>query len=258
MNEALPLILPAFIAGLLTFLAPCTLPLVPAYLGFISGSSAKDLQNPAKNKQIRKRVIFNGIFYVLGFSAVFIGLGVLFGLGGVALAQYQLLLTRIGGVFVLFFGLYLMGVFGWIPGLKQLLSSEHRFRLPSSLTPGTPSSSFIFGATFAFGWTPCVGPILGSILLLASSTATVGQGAFPLSVFSFGLALPFLLIAIGIGHASETIKKLSKILPYVSFIGGLFLLFLGILLISNSMSIWLTWTYEAFRVFQYERLLDYL
>lgn len=252
------LILPAFIAGLLTFLAPCTLPLVPAYLGFISGASAKDLQDPTKLKCIRRRVLWNGLFYVLGFSAVFVGLGVVFGLGGVALAKYQLLLTRIGGGFVIFFALYLMNILDKIPGLKQILSAEHRMKLPQSLKPGSPSSSFIFGATFAFGWTPCVGPILGSILLLASSTATVLQGAFLLSVFSLGLAIPFLLIALGIGHASETVKKLSKILPYISFIGGVFLLFLGILLVTNSMGIWLTWAYELFSFFEYEALLDYL
>lgn len=252
------LIFPAFIAGLLTFLAPCTLPLVPAYLGFISGASAKDLQDPAKLKSIRRRVLWNGLFYVLGFSAIFVGLGVIFGLGGVALAKYQLILTRVGGAFVIFFALYLMNILDKIPGLKQLLSSEHRMRLPQSLKPGSPSSSFIFGATFAFGWTPCVGPILGSILLLASSTATMLQGAFLLSVFSLGLAIPFLLIALGIGHASETVKKLSKILPYISFIGGVFLLFLGILLVTNSMGIWLTWAYEVFSFFEYEALLDYL
>ncbi|MDG1949627.1 MAG: cytochrome c biogenesis protein CcdA [bacterium] len=256
--DSVSLILPAFIAGLLTFLAPCTLPLVPAYLGFISGASAKDLQDPTKLQSIRRRVLWNGLFYVLGFSAVFVGLGVVFGLGGVALAKYQVLMTRVGGGFVIFFALYLMNILDKIPGLKQLLSSEHRMKLPASLKPGSPSSSFIFGATFAFGWTPCVGPILGSILLLASSTATVLQGAFLLSVFSLGLAIPFLLLALGIGHASDTVKKLSKILPYISFIGGVFLLFLGVLLVTDSMGIWLTWTYELFSFFEYEALLDYL
>lgn len=258
MDSLFALTIPAFIAGLLTFLAPCTLPLVPAYLGFISGASAKDLADPTKQAGIRKKVIFNGVFYVLGFSAVFVGLGVIFGLGGVALAKYQLILTRVGGVFVIFFALYLMHVLDKIPGLKTILSAEKRMRLPKSLTPGTPSSSFVFGATFAFGWTPCVGPILGSILLLASSTATVGQGAFLLSVFSLGLALPFLIIAVGIGHASTTVQKLSKILPYISFIGGVFLLFLGILLVTDSMALWLGWAYQVFSFFEYERLLDYL
>ncbi|NQV89357.1 MAG: sulfite exporter TauE/SafE family protein [Parcubacteria group bacterium] len=258
MENILPLIIPAFIAGALTILAPCTLPLVPAYLGFISGASAKDMQDPTKMLAIRKRVFINGIFYVLGFSFVFVGLGILFGLGGVALAKYQTVLTRIGGGFIVFFGLYLMGVMDKIPGLRRLLSTEHRFHLPSSLTPGTPHSSFLFGATFAFGWTPCVGPILGSILLLASSTSTALQGAILLSVFSLGLATPFLIIAYGVGHASHTIKKLSKVLPYISFIGGAFLLMLGVLLLTGSLGIWLSWSFQFLEVFDYERLLDYL
>ena len=258
MQEALPLILPAFIAGILTFLAPCTLPLVPAYLGFISGASAKDMQDPSKVSQIRKKVFLNGIFYVLGFSVVFVALGIVFGLGGVALAKYQTLLTKIGGGFILFFGLYLLGVLDKIPGLKTLLSVEHRMKLPQSLVPGTGSSSFIFGATFAFGWTPCVGPILGSILLLASSTTTVYQGAFLLSVFSLGLAIPFLLLALGIGHASKTVHKLSKILPYISAIGGIFLIILGILLLTDSLGVWLGWSYQLLGQFGYELILDYL
>jgi cytochrome c-type biogenesis protein len=258
MTDAISLIIPAFIAGLLTFLAPCTLPLVPAYLGFISGSSAKDLQDESKRSVIRRRVMLNGVFYVLGFSFVFIGLGVLFGLGGVFLAKYQLLMTRIGGAFIIFFAMYLMHVFDRVPFLRTLLSSEHRLRLPKGLRPGTTWSSFIFGATFAFGWTPCVGPILGSILLLASSTSTVIQSTMLLAVFSLGLALPFLLIAYGIGQASQTIKKLSRVLPYISFIGGLFLLFLGVLLVTDSMGIWLTWAYEFFSFLEYEALLDYL
>lgn len=251
------LLIPAFIAGLLTFLAPCTLPLVPAYLGFISGASAKDLQDPAKWNIIRRRVFQNGLFYVMGFSAVFIGLGILFGVGGSALAGFQLVLAQVGGVFVIFFALYLMHVFDRIPSLRFLFS-EKRVPILNKLTPGNPASSFVFGATFAFGWTPCVGPILGSILLLASSTATAVQGAILLAVFSLGLALPFLVIALGIGHASHTIRSLSFVLPYISFIGGVFLLFLGVLLLTNSMGIWLTWVYEAFRGVGYNRLLDYL
>jgi len=258
MPDTLSLLLPAFIAGILTFLAPCTLPLVPAYLGFISGSSAKDFQNIALRPVIRRRVLFNGVFYVLGFSLVFVCLGVLFGVGGAVLAQYQHVLVKIGGGFVLFFGLYLIGIFEKISFLQVTLSSEHRFRFAHWLRPGSATSSFILGATFAFGWTPCVGPILGSILLLASSTGTVWQGAFLLSIFSLGLAIPFLLIAAGVGHATQTIQKLSRVLPYVSFIGGVMLITLGVLLFTDQLGIWLSWSYGFLEVFQYERLLDYL
>ena len=252
------LIIPAFIAGLITFLAPCTLPLVPAYLGFISGASAKDLLHPEKSKHIRLRVIKNGLFYVFGFSAVFILLGVLFGIGGSALIHYRDVLSRVGGVFIIFFGLYLIGVFEKIKPVARLLTREFHLPLIKHLHPGTPGSSLLFGATFAFGWTPCVGPILGSVLLLASTSATVVQGATLLTVFSLGLAVPFMLLAVGIAHASETIKKLSHILPYISTIGGIFLLILGMMLLTNTISLWLGWSYEAFKFIGYDRLLEYL
>jgi len=253
----LTLIIPAFIAGLLTFLAPCTLPLVPAYLGFISGVSAKDLQHPEKTSKIRKRVLTNALFYIVGFSSVFILLGLLFGLGGAALVHYRIILSRIGGVFILFFAAYLLGLFERSKRFSQWFSQEHRFVL-RNLHPGSPLSAFLFGATFAFGWTPCIGPILGSVLLLASTTATVVQGAFLLLVFSTGLAVPFLVLALGIAHAAETVKTLNRFLPYVSFLGGIFLLILGILLVTDSLSLWLEWVYQAFQFINYDVLLRYL
>lgn len=258
MLDASSLIVPAFIAGLLTFLAPCTLPLVPAYLGFISGASAKDMRDPRLATVIRRRVLRNGVFYVLGFSSVFIALGVLFGMGGATLVTYQRVLIKVGGAFILFFGLYLVGALDRVPFIHKLLTTEKRFHLGATLKPGTASSSFIFGATFALGWTPCVGPILGSILFLASATATVFQGAWLLSIFSLGLAIPFLLIAWGVGHTTQTVRRLSRVLPYVSLAGGVLLILLGILLLTDQLGLWLSWTYRLFEVFQYERLLDYL
>ncbi|MEK7615265.1 MAG: cytochrome c biogenesis protein CcdA [Patescibacteria group bacterium] len=253
----LGLIIPAFIAGLLTFFAPCTLPLVPAYLGFISGASAKELQDQTKRSDIRKRVLLNGLFYVIGFSVVFVLLGILFGLGGAALEKYNRILSRIGGVFIIFFALYLMHVFDAIPATK-FLASEKRLSAFHKLKPGSPLSSFLFGATFAFGWTPCIGPILASILFLASSTATVVQGAFLLAIFSLGLAIPFLLIAFAIGHAGRIVHNLSAILPYVSFIGGVFLLALGILLLTGNLHFWLMWIYHTIPFVESQRFLNYL
>lgn len=254
--EVTTLIIPAFIAGLITFLAPCTLPLVPAYLGFISGVSLSDLKDPKKAGKARGKIFFNAIMYVVGFSVVFIVLGSLFGLGGGALAKYRVLLSRIGGIFIILFGLYMLHVFK-IPGLN-FLNNEQRFKPGKWLKPGKPVSSFIFGATFAFGWTPCVGPILGSILLLASSTATVASGAFLLTVFSLGLALPFLLIAIGIGSASNYVKKFEKYMSVVSIIGGIFLIALGYLVLTDQLAFWFSTVYQWFSFINYDRLLDFL
>lgn len=247
------LIIPAFVAGILTFLAPCTLPLVPGYLGFISGVSAQDLKDPLKSKSARRKIFLNGLLFVIGFSFIFILLGSLFGLGGSALVEYRLWLSRIGGIFVMLFGLFMIGVLR-----LPFLNIEKHLTGVKALKPGNPTNSLIFGATFAFGWTPCVGPILGSILTLAAASATVGQGAFLLSVFSLGLALPFLLIAGGIGSASNYIAKLSKYLNVISIVGGVFLIFLGILLFTNKLGVWVAYFYQWFDFINYERLLDYL
>lgn len=252
----LSLIIPAFIAGILTFLAPCTLPLVPGYLGFISGVSVKDLDDPKKVPTIKRKVLKNGIFYVIGFSLVFIIMGSVFGLAGSFLAQNRVWLSRIGGVFVIFFGLYLMHIFN-LP-VFSFMNRERKFNVISKLTPGDPLSSLIFGATFAFGWTPCVGPVLGSILLLASTSGTVFQGAFLLLVFSIGLGIPFIIMALALGHATGYIKKLSKYLNVISFVGGVFLVFLGILLVSDNLSIWVSYFYQLFDMLGYEAILDYL
>ncbi len=190
------LVIAAFVAGLFTFLAPCTLPLVPAYLAFISGVSLKDLADDNKARAARRKILANSLLYVLGFSVVFIFFGILFGVGGESLRQYRPMLQRIGGILVIFFGLYMMKVFR-LPGF-QFLDSERRFPAARIIKPGNPLSSFLFGSVFALGWTPCIGPILGSILTLAAASATVVQGGLLLAVFSLGLGVPFIAIAAGI------------------------------------------------------------
>lgn len=248
-----PSIILAFTAGVLTFLAPCTLPLVPAYLGFISGVSLLDLQDPQKVKSVRRKIFFNGLLFVIGFSFVFILLGSLFGLGGAALIQYRIWLSRIGGIFIIFFGLFMIGVLR-----LPFMNVEKHIGGIKALKPGNPVSSLMFGATFAFGWTPCIGPILGSILTVAAASSTVGQGAFLLCVFSLGLAVPFLVVALGIGSASMYIAKVSKFLTPISIVGGLFLVFLGILLLTDELRIWTTYFYRWFDFINYKQLLDYL
>lgn len=247
------LFIPAFIAGLLTFLAPCTLPLVPAYLGFISGASLDDLKNPILAKRARGKIFLNGLAFVVGWSIVFITLGTLAGFAGSALVPYRLWLTRIGGGFVIMFGLFMLNVLK-IP----FLAREVAFRPPAIFERGRAANSLILGSAFGLGWTPCVGPILGSILLLASTTATAVQGALLLSVFSFGLAIPFLAIAAGIGSASRVIARASGFLNVVSIVGGLLLVGIGFLMLTGNMPLLISYGYRWFRFINYERLLDYL
>ena len=191
--------------------------------------------------------------YVLGFSIVFILFGSLFGLGGAVLYKYRSLLGRLGGVLVIFFGLVMLGAIKF-----NFLYSDKRFHLSNSLVPGRLSSSFLLGATFAFGWTPCVGPILGSVLTLAAASATVYKGMLLLAVFSSGLALPFLAAALGGGWAMAKLKSFNKYLHIVSVVGGVVLVIFGLMLVFNVFSAWAGYVFNRLDFLQYERLINYL
>ncbi|HEY4505920.1 MAG TPA: cytochrome c biogenesis protein CcdA [Candidatus Paceibacterota bacterium] len=248
----------AFVAGLLTFLAPCTLPIVPGYIGFISGVSAKDSSGSGK-----RRIALNGLTFVLGFSFVFILVGSLAGLIGTTLVEYRLWLTRIGGILVILFGFFMLGVFSALGrsafgGKISVLFIDKRMSIPKFLKVGHPSSSVVIGAAFAFGWTPCIGPILGSVLLLAGASSTVLQGIWLLAVFSLGLGLPFLLVAFAFSAATKYISAITPYLKYVSIVGGIFLILLGVLLITDNFGVVIQYGYGLFDFLNYDRLLDYL
>lgn len=242
-----------FFAGLLTFLAPCTLPLVPAYLGFISGVDQKALKDPNTATAARKTIFRNGLAFILGFTLIFILFGVLAGLAGNALAPFRLWLGRIGGVLVILFGLFMLGFFK-----LPLLQTDKRIPIPSWLTLGKPSSSLFIGGAFAFGWTPCVGPLLGSILLLAGTSGTALTGGLLLTVFSVGLAIPFIAIAAAFTKATRYIDKISKYLKAVSVVGGVFLILLGVLLVTDNFGLTIQYGYTLFEFINYDRLLDFL
>jgi cytochrome c-type biogenesis protein len=237
-----PLIIPSFIAGLFTFLAPCTLPLVPAYLAFISGTSAG-----------KRRVFQNALFFVLGFSAVFILFGLLAGSIGGFFIESRIWISHIGGIFIILFGLFMLGVLK-IP----FFAAEKKLFIKSPFTKGTYLNSLILGVIFGAGWTPCVGPVLGSVLLLASQIATAFQGAFLLAIFSLGLAVPFLLIAMSIESAEKHIAKFSKYLRPINIIGGVFLVILGALLLFGEMGLLSAYGFKLFGFSNYDSLLNYL
>lgn len=253
MELSLALIIPTFIAGLLTFLAPCTLPLVPAYLGFISGVDRKELEDPETAARARRKIFFNGLAFIVGFSLIFIAFGTLAGFAGEALVPFRIWLARIGGVFIIIFGLFMLGAFK-----LPFFQSDKRIPIPKWLTLGKPSSSVFIGGTFALGWTPCVGPILGSILLLAGTSGTALQGALLLSVFSLGLAVPFLAMALGFSRATKFIDASSKYLTWVSIVGGVFLILLGGLLATDNFGLTIQYGYELLQFINYEGLLQYL
>ena len=246
-------IISTFFAGILTFLAPRTLPLVPAYLGFISGVDQDALKNPETARAARRKIFFNGLAFIVGFSLVFIAFGVLAGIAGQALAPYRIWMARIGGILVILFGLFMLGFFK-----LPFFQSDKRIPIPKWLTLGRPSSSLFIGGTFALGWTPCVGPILGSVLLLAGTSATAVQGGFLLAVFSLGLAIPFLIIALLFSRATRYIDSISKYLKWVSIIGGIFLILLGLLLVTDNFGLTIQYGYELLDFINYDRLLDFL
>ena len=247
-------ILSTFVAGLLMFLAPCTLPLVPAYLAFISGVKQDDLKgDDNKRKHAQRLIIKNGLAFILGFSVIFILFGVLAGLLGAQLGQFRVLLSQVGGVFIIIFGLMMLGVINIAP-----LMREHKFQVPSVFTPGKPISAFFIGSTFALGWTPCVGPVLASVLLLASTSTTALEGGLLLAVFSLGLAVPFLLTAVVYARATKTIERVSGITKWISYIGGVFLIFLGILLLSGNFEATVIYGYRVFEYIGIDAIFDHL
>ena len=220
----LAIIFSAFIAGVFTFFAPCTLPLVPAFLGIISGVGADTLTDPEKLKAARWRIFKNAVGYVLGFSIVFVFFGVAFSYIGMILS-FREWLERIGGILVILFGLVLLG---WLD--IPFLNSETRINVPRLFHRVSWFNSLFLGALFALGWTPCVGPLLGSILLLATTSGTVFQGTLLLVVFSLGLAIPFLITALLISRAVGAFAYWDNFITWMNRIAGGFLIIVGVLL----------------------------
>lgn len=249
----LSLIISAFVAGILTFLAPCTLPLVPGYLAFVSGASLKDFRDEKQSMSARRKIFLNGLFFVFGFSAVFMLFGMAAGALGSLLSVYKLQFSRIGGVFVILFGLFMFEALH-LPWLQH----TKRFHIPRIFRRGTLRNSLLLGAVFGFGWTPCVGPILGTVLFLAGTTATMWQGTFLLGVFSLGLAIPFLLLAIMIGSASLWAHHLARFGKILTLVGGVFLIFLGVLLLTDSFGLFSSLLYRWFDFIHYDGLIQYL
>ncbi len=250
------LIIPAFVAGLITFFAPCTFPLVPAYIGFISGISIQNHGKLILSGRDRLSILINGSLFVIGFSTIFILLGTAFGWGGVIFATHRIWLSRIGGIIVILFGLNMLKVLNF--SYLKIMSSERRLNLTKYLKPGNPLSSLLFGATFAFGWSPCVGPLLGTILLLATTSKTVVAGGFLLFVFSLGLAVPFLLLAAGLDYGLKYIPKIKRVLAFVSILGGIMLVVIGLFLLFDRFNLWILYFYKSFNFINYRGLLYYL
>ncbi|HWG36799.1 MAG TPA: cytochrome c biogenesis protein CcdA [Terriglobales bacterium] len=231
----------AFLAGLLSFLSPCVLPLVPGYVSLLSGGLAEvggdaigggSGTAPARAREVRGRgvLISNSIYFILGFSAVFIALGATATSVGQTLRAHQTLISQIGGLIVILFGLHLLGVIR-----IGALYGDQRMHKRIGVHGGV--GAFAVGFTFAFGWTPCIGPMLATILLLAANEGTVAHGIFLLAIYSAGLAVPFLLTAIALDRFATFYSGFRRHLHRVEQVSGVLLLLIGFLLLTKQFTV---------------------
>lgn len=223
-------LLMAFGAGLLSFLSPCVLPVIPSYVSYITGLSFDDLTGSQDRGRIRKITITNSLFFIAGFSFIFVMLGVSSSFLGGFLSDHQGTIRKIGGAMIVLFGLYIAGVLR-----IGVLSRDKRLHLQNK--PAGLLGTFLVGAAFAAGWTPCIGPVLGSILIYASTTDSVATGMGLLSVYALGLGIPFLITSIAINTALSYFKRINRYMRFISVVTGLLLVVVGILLFTGDFSI---------------------
>lgn len=228
----------AFLAGLLSFLSPCVLPLVPSFLVYITGLSFEELTQETRSSAMTRTAMTHAAAFILGFSAIFIIFGASATAAGQLLLAYQDAIRRIGGVLIVLFGLYLMGVLT-IPFL-MVEKRLHLQRRPAGLI-----GTVLVGSAFAAGWTPCVGPILGSILLVASTSESVASGVWLLTLYSLGLGIPLFLTALSLGTFLSHAKRLNRYMKPLSMVSGVFLVVLGVMFFTNSFAVFTGWLTES-------------
>jgi cytochrome c-type biogenesis protein len=216
----------AFTSGLLSFLSPCVLPVIPSYLSFISGVSLEEMAGPRAQGVVRRRVVLNSLAFILGFSIVFISLGVSASFLGGLFAGYRRFIRLAGGALIILVGVYMMG-FLKIPALDRY------FQVNLKDKPAGYFGSALIGVTFAVAWIPCVGPILGAILTWAAMSSRVSEGVFLLSSYAAGLAVPFFLSAVAINSFFQFSQAFRRYIGYVHAVAGVLLVIVGILLVTD-------------------------
>ena len=218
----------AFVAGLLSFLSPCVLPLIPSYVGFLTGLTLEELEVR------RGTALVHALWFVAGFSLVFVALGATASVLGAVLLHSQVWIGRVGGVIVILFGLYLLGV--WRPAF---LMRERRIDL--ARRPLGYAGSALVGVTFGAAWTPCIGPILGAILTMAAAQASLAHGAGLLTAYAFGLAVPFLLAAVALDRFLVWFQRFRPYILWVERVAGVLLIVLGLLLVTDRFTLLASW-----------------
>ncbi len=219
----------AFAAGVLSFLSPCVLPLVPSYIAFITGLSFDELTGDHSRPKLRRVIFTHSLLFIFGFSALFISLGASASFLGQFLVTYKDNIRLVGGILIIIFGLFLSGVIS-----LNFLQREKKFHLHDR--PLGFLGSFLVGVTFAAGWTPCVGPILASILLFAGTAENMQTGMFLLLAYSLGLGLPFFVCSLALNAFLGIFQKTRKYMAIFSKASGILLILVGILLLTNALS----------------------
>lgn len=232
----LPAMLVALAAGMLSFLSPCVLPIVPPYLAYMSGISVGDMTS---GKAARGKAMLPALFFVLGLSTVFLFLGFTASAFGAFFLQNQVIFSKISGVVVIIFGLHFLGVFR-IPLL------DREARLDAGDRGGTAFGAYVLGLAFAFGWTPCIGPQLGAILSIAASEASIAKGTTLLGVYAAGLGIPFLLAAMFMNRAMGVMNRLKRHMQLIERIMGGMLVMVGLALVTGAFTTLSWWLLETF------------
>lgn len=221
-------VLIAFSAGLLSFLSPCVLPLVPSYVTFITGMNLEDLQRS------RRTTFVHATLFVAGFTLIFLALGAGATLFGQFMLRYRDVISRVGGVLVIVFGLYLLGVLN-----LGFLARDTRLHLANK--PLGYAGTLAVGIAFGAGWSPCIGPILGAILTLAANEASLGRGLSLLFAYSMGLAVPFIVAALAVERFLDVFARMRKHMVWVNRTAGALLVFVGLLMVTNRFTMLATW-----------------
>lgn len=231
----------AFSAGLLSFLSPCVLPLVPSYVTFITGMSLEDLQRSRRNTFI------HALLFVCGFTLIFLALGAGATVFGQLMLRYRDWISRIGGVLVIIFGLYMLGVLN-----LGLLARDTRLHLANK--PLGYLGTLVVGIAFGAGWSPCIGPILGAILTMAANEADLQRGLLLLLTYSLGLAVPFLLAAVMVDRFLSVFAKLRHHMVWVNRIAGALLVLVGVLMVTNRFTMLASWLQDFTPAFIRDRI----
>lgn len=226
----------AFVAGLLSFVSPCVLPLIPGYISFVSGVTLDDLRGPANGAAVaprpgtRRKILFSSLAFVAGFSLVFVALGASASAVGQFLTERLTLLGRIAGAIIIVFGLHMMGVLkiGWLYNDVRV----HRLQKPAGLL-----GALLVGVAFAFGWTPCIGPVLAAILTVAAAQESVGRGVELLAVYSLGLGVPFIATSLAINQFFAAFARIRRHYQAVEIASGALLVAVGVLILTSRLTI---------------------